>query len=48
MSEVEKKCQLREFCRLTLESMQSFYENPDNVRNFEKWKAEREKKLLNA
>lgn len=48
MTEVERKCQLKEFCRATFECMQRFYDDPENVRKFEEWKAEREKKLSNA
>lgn len=36
---------MRNLCRATLEAVKRFYEDPENVRRFEEWKARRDKGL---
>lgn len=33
---------MRNLCRATLEAVKRFYEDPENVRRFEEWKARRD------
>lgn len=40
--------ELRLLCKAVLEATQRFYEDPENVRRFEEWRAAREKEASNG